>query len=320
MDCFAAVFNKGKELNITFATADVMPKQDADILIYMFPPNSPKDVLAQKLRCPGQKAILVIWETALGSRYVFNPRNHVAYDAVFTYRNNLVDDKRYFPLPPRAYYRHRIAIGLPFGQRRIGCLVGTNWKIRRHSGLFTMRKGWDFSLRDWIDYAFCPGELISFRAEVGKACATYESGGFDVFGQGWDLLRETRDVCLGVPKESTLSYVGKYRYYFAIENQTSDCGLISERVWDALWGDSVPVYLGHTGLDQFVPRECYIDARQFDQPAKMLEWLHRTPESAWARYHRAGREFIHSNAVEKFLPEAFAEYFVTRIAAIAGRG
>jgi hypothetical protein len=89
-------------------------------------------------------------------------------------------------------------------------------------------------------------------------------------------------------------------------------------VWDALWGDTVPVYLGHTGLDQFVPRECYIDARQFKDPKEMLDCLLHLPESTWTKYRTAGREFIHSEAVEKFLPDAFAEEFVRRVAAIAG--
>jgi hypothetical protein len=320
MDCFAEVSKKGRESNIVFGTADVLPKEEADVLIYMAQPNSLNDVIAQKLRCPAQKTILMTWETALGARYTLNPKNHAAYDAIFTYVNSLVDNRRYFFLPPRSYYRYRIMTGLPFEQRRIACLVGTNWRVRYRSGLFTMSKGWKFSVRDWMDYVFCPGELISFRAEVGQLCATYGRGMFDIFGEGWDLLPETRGASLGIPKESTLTYIGKYLYYFAIENHTSDYSLISERVWDALWGDSVPVYLGNTRLDQFIPRECYIDARQFKGPKEMLEWLRQTSESTWAKYRRAGREFIHSDAVEKFLPEDFAEAFVRRTLAIAGRG
>jgi hypothetical protein len=325
MDCFVAVYRRGRELNIDFGTNDLISTEDADVLIYMAQPNSPKDVVSQKRKCPGQKAIMLMSETSVGGRFVSNPRNHSGYDAIFTYVTPLVDGKRYFFLSPRAYYRHRITTGLPFEQRRIACLVGTNRvgpnrRLRLRTGLFAMKKGWKFSVKDWFDYVLCPGQLDSFRAQVGKACAIYESCGFDIFGEGWDLLPETRGVCLGIPAESTLSYVGKYRYYFAFENHTSDYSLISERVWDALWGDSVPVYLGHTSLDQFIPRECYIDARQFDRPAQMLEWLRRTPESTWARYRKAGREFIQSNAVQRFLPESFAEDFVREVANIAARG
>jgi hypothetical protein len=319
MDCFAAVYKRGRELNIDFGTDDVISTKDADVLIYMAQPNSPNDVIAQKLKYPNQKAILVMLETSLGARYTSNPNNHLGYDAIITYINALVDEKRYFFLPPRAFNRDRITSGLPFDQRRLACLVGTNRQMRYRSGLFAIRKGWKFSLRDWIDYVLCPGELISFRSKVGKMCAAYESSTFDIFGEGWDLLPETRYACRGIPKESTLAYVGKYRYYFALENHTSSCGLISERIWDALWGDTVPVYLGHTGLGEFVPRECYVDARQFKDVKEMFDWLCRAPERTWANYRAAGRDFIRSEAVDKFLPDAFAEKFVGVVTAIAGR-
>jgi hypothetical protein len=324
VDCFAEVYREGKSSNIIFGTEDVLPKETADVLIYMAQPDSPKDVFLQKQRCPSQKAVLLLMETALGAQYSLSPRNHAAYDAVFTYVSPLVDDKRYFLYPPRAYYRHRITTGLPFAQRRIGCLVGTNrvgsdGSFPLRTGVFAMKKGWRFSLRDWIDYVFCPGELIRYRAEVGRACATYGHDGFDIFGEGWDLLPETRAVCLGIPNESTLKYIGKYRYYFAFENHTGKYGLISERIWDALWGDTVPVYRGHTGIHEFVPSDCYVDAQQFKSPKEMLDRLYRTPESTWETYHTAGRDFIRSKSVEKFLPDAFARRFVRQIVTVAGR-
>lgn len=320
LDCFAAVYERGRKSNILFSTADLLPKSDADIVIHMSQPESPRDVLAEKQGHPGQKAILVLMETSLGGRYTFNRKNHLPYDAIFTYREELVDNVRYFFLPPRAFYRRRIATGLPFEERRGACLVGTNRAFRYRSGILAMRKGWKFSIQDWIDYVFCPGELIRFRSQMGKACATYPDGSFDLFGEGWDLLPETKEACLGIPKESTLTYLGGYRYDFALENHSSAYGLISERIWDALWGDTVPVYLGHKRIDQFIPAECFIDVRQFGSPKEILNWLHRAPKSVWEKYHSAGREFIHGSGVAKFLPEAFAEEFVRRVVEVAGRG
>src|SRR5207244_2637708 len=96
-------------------------------------PNSPDDVITHKVKYPKQKIVLVLYETSLGARYAFSPANHKGYDAVFTYMNTLVDGTRYYFLPPRAFYRHRITVGLPYEQRRIGCLVGTNRRFRYRS-------------------------------------------------------------------------------------------------------------------------------------------------------------------------------------------
>lgn len=319
LDWFAELYKRANELDIVFATSDLLSAEDADVVIYMAQPNSPDDVVAQKQKCPNLITIFVTIETSIGARYLFNPKNHVGYDAVLTYNKTIVDGQRYFYLPPRAYYRHRIRDGLPFEQRRVACLVGTNRKMRYRSGLFTMRKGWNFSFRDWVDYIFCPGQLISYRSRVGSACAQYTGGEFDIYGEGWELLPETRHIFRGVPTESTLDYIGNYRYYFAFENHTSDCGLISERIWDALWGDTVPVYMGHKRIDEFVPRECFIDANQFASPKEMLDWLRRSSKNTWSKYREAGREFIRSEAIAKFLPESFAEEFLHRVIEIASR-
>jgi hypothetical protein len=316
MDCFAAIRDRGRELNVVFETVDMTSLDDANVVIYMAQPDSPRDVITNSQRHPKHKSVLLMCETSLGSRYVSNPKNHVVYDAVITYVDTLVDNKRYFFLPPRTYYRDRITNGLPFGQRKIGCLVGTNRRMKYRTGLMAMRKGWKFSLKDWIDYVSCPGELISYRTEVGKMCAKYRERGFDLFGEGWDLLRETRDICKGIPAKCVLDYIGNYRYYFALENHSGACSLISERVWDALWGDAVPVYLGNTRLSEFIPPECYIDARQFRNPQEMLDYLCGVSERVWGQYRSAGREFIHSEQGANFLPETFAETFVGYITAI----
>jgi hypothetical protein len=172
LDFLAAVRDRGRELNVLFETMDMASIDEADIVIYMVQPDSPRDVITNRQRHPKHKSVLLMCETSLGARYVSNPKNHAVYDAVITYVDTLVDNKRYFFLPPRAYYRYRIRNGLPFEQRKIGCLVGTNRKMKHRTGVMTMRKGWKFSLKDWIDYVFCPGELIRFRAEVGSVAAT----------------------------------------------------------------------------------------------------------------------------------------------------
>jgi hypothetical protein len=317
LDCFAAVRDRGKDLNILFDTADVVSLDDTDVLVYMVQPESPQDVLQNKRKHPQLKSVLLMYETSLGCRWVANPENHTIYDAVFTYIDRLVDEKRYFFLPPRAYFRNRIRIGLPFAERKMGCLVGTNRKMTYRTGLMTMRKGWKFSFRDWIDYVFCPGELISFRSAVGKMCAKYGERGFDLFGEGWELYPETREACKGVPRVSALDYIGSYRYYFALENHSGPHSLISERIWDALWGDAVPVYRGNTKLSNFVPPECYIDAMRFRSTQDLFEYLCALPEHDWWQYRSAGREFIRSERIANLLPETFAERFLGYIMAIA---
>jgi alpha(1,3/1,4) fucosyltransferase len=306
MDCYVGLYKKAREHNITMNTADLVPAEQADIVVYMLQP-APNEILAFKRKNPGKKALLILLETSVGAAYVFNPRNHEGFDAVLTYKASLVDHKKYFPMRPRAYDRSRIRAGKSFSERRVGCLVGTNRKFRFRSGVMAGKAGWRFSWSDWLDYALCPGELMTYRSKVGRLCAQYDPRTFDIYGEGWEIYPETRDVCLGVPKASTLEYIGGYRYYFAFENHRGKESLTSERIWDALWGDTVPVYCGSPDISKYVPKECFVNAADFDTPSEMLDWLAQSSESEWAKFHDAGRAFLHGRAIEQFLPEACGE-------------
>jgi hypothetical protein len=319
MDGFAAVRRKAAAHGMVMATDDVLAVDEADIVVHMIYPSRPTLVAEQKQRRPALKTVLVLLETAVGAAYTFNPRNHRDFDAVITYDDRLVDGRKYFPMRPRAYNRSRIRTGQSFSERRIGCLVGTDRPFRYRSGLGLMARGWHVSWRDWIDYVFCPGELIRYRTGLGKAFAAFPRGSFDIYGEGWERNPETAALALGIPARSALEYLGDYRYAMAIENHSGDHSLISERIWDALWGDSVPVYYGNTRIDRHIPRECYVDASKFRTPGDLLQSLVDTPEATWSAQRQAGRQFIQGRGVEPYLPEAFAEEFLTPILALAGR-
>lgn len=320
LDGFVEMSRRAADWGLSVHTADLLPPADADVVVYLSHPDSPHDVARLKQRHPGLKAVLVTFETSLGARYTFNPANHRPYDAIITYKRALIDHRRYFPLPPRGYYRERLRTGLPFAERRVACLVGTNRPFRYRSGLFTVIKGWRFSPRDWFDYVVCPGELISYRTEVGRECAVSEPGLFDVYGEGWESVPEVARVCKGIPADSTLEYVGRYRYYLALENHSDQDSLISERVWDALWGDAVPVYYGSRRLDEFVPRDCFVDASAFPGPRALLTWLRDVPDQVWQRHRDAGRAFVRGSGVEAYLPDRFARQFLDVIRQVAEQG
>lgn len=317
MDYLIEVRAQAAQFNIRMDTADVLPIEAADIVVYMRQPASPKAIAELKTRHPGIRMVLVLCETALGGRYSFNPSNHGGFDAIITYDDRLVDHDRYFPLRPRAYYRDGIREGAPYEQRRTGCFVATYRQFVHRSGIFAITKGWHFSWSDWWDYVFSPGELIRYRSILGEAIAQYRQGEFDLYGEGWELLPVTRGRCLGIPNKSTLDYIGNYRYYFAIENHTGPHSLISERIWDALWGDAVPVYYGNHNIAQYIPTECFIDARRFEKPMDLLRWLDNVSRTEWTQCREAGREFIRGELVERFLPQASAADLLTPILKLA---
>jgi hypothetical protein len=307
MDYCIAFREKARRLNITVATSDVLPIDEADALVVLRPPDPPNKTSLLRSRLPNLIMILVMLETTLGRDFMFSSLNTKDFDAVVTYKDEVVDNLKYFPLRPRAYYRNRIQTGLSFGQRRVGCFIASHQRLNRHIGLRAVRAGWRFTWRDWWNYVSYRGELLTYRVTVARHFISYAPNTFDLYGVGWDEDTETQKLCRGVPESGALHLAGNYRFYLAFENHQSETSLISERIWDGLYGDSVPVYRGNKRLARQIPQECFINADSFTNAKQMLDFLVSMKEDEWERYHNAGQEYIRGRKVERFLPDAAAD-------------
>ena len=69
----------------------------------------------------------------------------------------------------------------------------------------------------------------------------------------------------------------------------------------------MPVYLGEERISEFVPREAFVDARNFRTRRELLAYLRSCPEPEWEEMRQAGQKFLHSAAFRPFTDDAFAE-------------
>ena len=154
------------------------------------------------------------------------------------------------------------------------------------------------------------GELYSARiramAELSKLDAV------DLYGRGWSqwwhpnsmwlpywqnygtLMRIYKGSCL-----SKYEVLGRYRFCLCIENLTMD-GYITEKIFDCLYAGTIPVYIGPKDIDQYVPREAYLDARQYRSWTEMWEAVRHLDIGQIARMKEAGRSFIKSPAGRRY--------------------
>jgi hypothetical protein len=304
-DCYVALGEVAKEAGIVMQTADRLPPNQADVVVFMAQP-SPGQMRDFRAQHPGVKTALILLETSLGAAFSFNRDNHRDFDIVLTYKSHLIDHKKYFPLRPHSYFLDRRRKGRPFSERRTACLVATHRNMQYRTGLMLGRSGWRLTWSERLDYTFCPGELVTYRSRIGRACMRDASGEFDVIGEGWDGDAKARSRALPPPSVSTLDYVGNYRFYLAFENHGGPESLISERIWDALWAGSVPVYMGNPEIAKVVPPTCFVDARGFKTPNALLSYLLAISQSEWESHLAAADDFLSGDGVKPFLPQACA--------------
>jgi hypothetical protein len=159
-------------------------------------------------------------------------------------------------------------------------------------------------------------ELYSRRRQLARLVEKLDPNLLDIYGYGWrgepigwiHRLIPHRPYAAGRgPAIGCKSdYLGKYRFAISFENVRSNVGYISEKIFDLLFANTVPIYLGDEQITQAVPQDCFVDARKFRNDRELLEFARDCPEVEWQRLCQAGQTFIHSPAFEQFRAPAVA--------------
>jgi len=155
------------------------------------------------------------------------------------------------------------------------------------------------------------GELYSERRKAIR----YFSGrdGFHLYGGGWDKL--IFGVSYGDYRAGLKCYQGKcqnkidtlsdYRFSICYENAIFP-GYITEKIFDCFYAGCIPVYLGAPDVQDYIPRECFIDKRQFKTYRELDRYLLNIDKKGFSDYHRAIDNFLRSEQFLPFYQETFA--------------
>ena len=99
----------------------------------------------------------------------------------------------------------------------------------------------------------------------------------------------------------------------AYENTTKHLGMISEKIFDCFAAGSVPIYLGAPNITDYIPRECFIDVRDYAGYGELYEDLANMSESRYQGYLSAAREFIGSPNYYPFTTSSYAEVIAQKV-------
>lgn len=144
----------------------------------------------------------------------------------------------------------------------------------------------------------------------------------DVYGFGWEEAPlfpywfgkgKVRAVYKGAVKDKyeTLS---SYTFAFAYENCALP-GYVTDKIFDCFFAGTIPIYLGAPDITEYIPRECFIDMRDFKQYGELRESLKSLSPEQIAEYRENGRRFLESEQYKTFTKESFANVFVEALRA-----
>ena len=307
-------------------TWDQAPLDSADIFWFLdLPPSRTKfEHICAQLN-PEAPIVLQILESPVLGIHAFNHANTKCFDAVLTYEylETIKQNQRYFHYHLPNQIRQPQS-NLPYSERKGLLLINSN----RVEGFLGMRQvglagipafgkflsGWHCSLSMFIEAL--SGELYSHRRKISHIADLIASDFLDIYGRGWNgeqiswcslYLNRPYKCWQGIHNISKWELCEQYRFVLSFENFHGSRGYISEKIFDAFFAGTVPVYLGDENVTEYIPREAFIDARNFDDYNELLKYLIALPKKEWSDMREAGQTFVNSPKFQNFESHAFAK-------------
>jgi len=224
------------------------------------------------------------------------------FDAVFTWDESYVDGKKYFKTNFPNPFPAVIPAGLS-GKTGFCVMITANKKSSHQL------------------------ELYSEREKTARWFEVNHPEEFDLYGMGWDrrvfsgpfpvralnrfpslarLLAPTRPSYRGVIAEKR-PLIEKYTFSICYENAREIPGYITEKIFDCLFSGNIPVYWGAPDIEEFVPKNCFVDRRDFRTHDELYAYLKGLSHEDQLGYLEAARKYIFSPKAYQFSDRSFAE-------------
>jgi alpha(1,3/1,4) fucosyltransferase len=265
---------KGLKLKVTRSLKDL--KDVHKIIIFDLEGYKAK-VLSQY--SPSQ-LILFLFEPPTTVKKNYKKKYHSYFSKVYTWDDDLVDGKKYFKffIPELRFFDKDLK---SFVEKKLVTLIARNKNSNYKNELYTKR----------IE------TIRFFEKKVPLE--------FDFYGEGWK-------------KENFICYRGKlqskeilknYKFALCYENTEKIKGYITEKIFDCFYYGCVPIYLGASNVEKYIPKKCFIDLRDFSSYDELLVFLKNIKEEEYLQYLKAIEEYLKSPQADIFTPQYFLKIF-----------
>lgn len=218
----------------------------------------------------------------------------------------------YWPMPEVANFK-----AVPFEDRKLLAMVASHKKRfdynpRRLSSriLAPFRWGKIIYYKTADRLSNFP-DLYKTRLEAVSAYSNRKE--FVLFGQNWDValnhfsrIKKLNFANMPLRCHNKLETLKYFRFNLAFENCVYP-GYVTEKIFDAMQARTVPVYLGAPDIEDFVPRECFVDFRDYSGFDDLWNDISSWNKSKWSQKIDSINYFLSSSMFDRFRAKRVAQ-------------
>jgi hypothetical protein len=287
---------------------------DAYVFIDMPPLQAPFFQFALQSQKP---LYLIVWESPLYAPTDFRQENHRYFQTIFTYDDRMADGSKYIKLN----YAFQAPEHIPGpGQKDKLC------------AMIAMNK------------VFFKGtESARLKKQTIRWFEKTHPEDFDLYGHYWhippDVVYNGQNqlLCLGrllynksrrlrklwyhsYPSdrgrvELKIPVLARYCFTVCYENVFDLPGYITEKIFDAFFAGTVPIYRGADNVTDYIPAECFIDRRNFAGNEELYRFIKTMPDTRYHEYLAHIAAFLKSGRFYPFSVACFVETLLQNLIA-----
>lgn len=227
---------------------------------------------------PKEKLVLFLWEPPSVSPRNYNPANHRLFSKIYTWNDDLVDNKIYFKFNYPVLHP-MISDAVDFDSKKLCTLIAGNLNSSH------------------------PNELYSERRRLIDFFETNHSSDFDLYGKWWPATYKTYKGAV----DNKVSYLKYYKFGFAYENIKNIPGYITEKIFDCFQAGCIPVYLGASNVSSYIPKNCFVDRNDFESNEALYAFMNGMTRTKYEEYIKNIKTFLNSDQAQQFSSDRFVK-------------
>lgn len=288
-----------------------------DFLIFLDVPHPQDKARRDLLRRFHGKRIVFLYECpAILPRNYFT-EDHKRFDYVFTWNPDLVDGKSYFHfLWPQRVMRHR-GEASPVKEKFLVMVAG-NKMVRAKHELYSARR----------NAAHYFGRRLGSRFDLFGQPRWDQTNDFrpNTWREAWDnsgweglkaRLRWSRPfTSYRGAIDDKLATLAHYRFCVCYENMSHIKGYVTEKIWDCFSAGTVPIYWGADDITEYIPKECFVDRRDFPSNRALLRFVTRMGERRYGQYLANIDVFLGGDKAKRWLEPLWGEEMGAHLAGL----
>lgn len=254
-------------------------------------------------------------------------KNRIFFDGLFEHTKNCNKENNfhsYFPsyddeniLPPQDWDK-RYFVSLVMGNKYIehGNTLPKNKNFKN-----LLKWGRKCFYKNPLDRDAQKNELQNKRLEFVEFFGSKNL--LKLYGHSWDDLSNLPkrwERCLTKiigelnpqPVDNKLEAISNCKFNLCIENLRYK-GYITEKIIHSFVAGSIPIYLGAPDVEKYIPKNCFIDVRDFDSLEEVFEFMNSLSSEKAQEYIQNGRNFLNSPEGKKYSFKFYVEFLFNLI-------